>query len=249
MTEEVRKDPGNRLGNYIKTDKRSWLSEQAKFMRVHADLPIEKPLHRGCHVVNPDGEKYWVTFKYERLPNFCFRCGILRHDEKHCPGFPHNSDSPKQYGDWLHANGNSKMGTEKSKTSNSRGLEERMGEGSDDKITSTTTTSLDLMTGQKEIPKTPKGHSKSKNTVSNGEGMSVMQITENQVRWDKPEASSSEQQKKAPSHDPMNTTPSGSKDGVAYSIVGLLNKLPHDAHEVISPLKPNKVPNSARGNP
>ena len=70
MTEEVRKDPGNRLGNYIKTDKRSWLSEHAKFMRVHADLPIEKPLRRGCHVVNPDGEKYWVTFKYERLPNF-----------------------------------------------------------------------------------------------------------------------------------------------------------------------------------
>ena len=193
MTEEVRKDPGNRLGNYIKTDKRSWLSEQAKFMRVHADLTIDKPLRRGCHVVNPNGEKYWVTFKYERLPNFCFRCGILRHDEKHCPGFPHNSDSPKQYGDWLHANGNSKMGTEKSKTSNSRGLEERMGEGSDDKTTSTTTTSLDLMTGQKEIPKTPKGHSKSKNTVSNGEGMSVMQIMENQVRWDKPEASSSEQ--------------------------------------------------------
>ena len=56
MTEEVRKDPGNRLGNYIKTDKRSWLSEHAKFMRVHADLPIEKPLRRGCHVVNPDGE-------------------------------------------------------------------------------------------------------------------------------------------------------------------------------------------------
>ena len=44
MFEEVGRDLGNRLGKYKETDKRSWLSEQAKFMRVHVDLPIDKPL-------------------------------------------------------------------------------------------------------------------------------------------------------------------------------------------------------------
>lgn len=34
MTEDVGKDVGNNLGRYIETDKRSWLLEQAKFMRV-----------------------------------------------------------------------------------------------------------------------------------------------------------------------------------------------------------------------
>ena len=86
MSEEVGRDLGNRLGKYIETDKRSWLSEQAKFMRVQVDLPITRPLQRGGNIVNPDGEKFWVSFKYERLPTFCFRCGILGHDERQCPG-------------------------------------------------------------------------------------------------------------------------------------------------------------------
>ena len=90
MSEEVGRDLGNRLGKYIESDKRSWLSEQAKFMRIRVDLPINKPLQRGRNIVNPNGGKYWVTFKYERLPSFCFQCGILGHDEKNCPGFSSN---------------------------------------------------------------------------------------------------------------------------------------------------------------
>ena len=94
MSEEVGRDLGNRLGKYIEMDKRSWLSKQAKFMRVQVDLPITRPLRRGGNIVNPDGEKFWVSFKYERLPTFCFRCGILGHDERQCPG---NSNIPEAY--------------------------------------------------------------------------------------------------------------------------------------------------------
>lgn len=176
MTEEVGRDLRNRLGNYIETDKHTWLSEQAKFMRIRADLPIEKPLRRGGHVVNPEGKKFWVTFKYERLPNFCFRCGVLGHDEKHCPNTStDNSDSPRQYGDWLRANGNSKWGVDKPKASNSRDLEEKRGEESDDRSTPATTTSMDPMTGRTEFPEAPKGLSNSKNTVSDRGGMSDKQ--------------------------------------------------------------------------
>ena len=87
MTEEVGKDLGSKLGIYIDLDRRSWLSEQAKFMRIRVDIPIDKPLRRGANVVNSNGDKFWVIFKYERLPNFCFLCGILGHDEKHCSDF------------------------------------------------------------------------------------------------------------------------------------------------------------------
>ena len=31
-----------------------------------------------------NGEKVWVKFKYERLPNVCFWCGHLNHSDKNC---------------------------------------------------------------------------------------------------------------------------------------------------------------------
>ena len=99
MIEEVGKDLGSKLGKYIESDKRPWLSEQAKFMQIRVDIPIDKPLQRGGNIVNLEGEKYWVTFKYERLPNFCFLCGVLGHDEKHCSGFQGKSEDHRQYGD------------------------------------------------------------------------------------------------------------------------------------------------------
>ena len=53
-------------------------------MCIRMDLPIEKPLRRGGHVVSKDGEKYCVQFRYKRLPTFCYLCGKLGHDDKHC---------------------------------------------------------------------------------------------------------------------------------------------------------------------
>ena len=50
------------------------------FMRVRVALPITKPLRRGGFIAGSDGERSWVTFKYERLPMFCHFCGILGHD-------------------------------------------------------------------------------------------------------------------------------------------------------------------------
>lgn len=68
-------------------------------MKIRVDLPIDKPLRKGGNVVNPEGDKYWVTFKYERLPNFCFLCGVLGHDEKHCSRYQSNPEAHSHYGD------------------------------------------------------------------------------------------------------------------------------------------------------
>ena len=95
LSEDVGKDLGNNLGRYLETDKRMWLMEQARFLRVRVDIPFNKPLHRGGNILNLDEEKTWVNFKYERLPFFCYVCGYLGHDEKHCPNLPCNPDSPK----------------------------------------------------------------------------------------------------------------------------------------------------------
>ena len=97
------------------------------------DVPIDKPLRRGGNIVNPEGEKYWVTFKYERLPNFCFICGVLAllgHDEEHCYEYQGKSKCHRQYEDWIRANSGFKGVFEKQKAAGSVGSEERMEEDS-----------------------------------------------------------------------------------------------------------------------
>ena len=50
MIEEIGKDIDSRLGRVIEVDKQSWEANQAKFMWVRVDLPIDKPLsvHLEC---------------------------------------------------------------------------------------------------------------------------------------------------------------------------------------------------------
>ena len=54
------------------------------FVRVREALPIMKPLRKGGFTAGSEGERYWLSFKYERLPMVCHFYGILGHDLKHC---------------------------------------------------------------------------------------------------------------------------------------------------------------------
>ena len=83
MTEDTGRDIGNSIGKFLEANRRSWQSDQAKYMRVRAKLPLNKPLHRKGYLMNGEGEKLWVTFKYESLPTVCYICGRLGHDDRH----------------------------------------------------------------------------------------------------------------------------------------------------------------------
>ena len=55
-----------------------------------------------------DGDRCWVSFKYERLPTFCFSYRKLGHDEKHSGMVTEKQSMEKKYGDWLRAGSTSK---------------------------------------------------------------------------------------------------------------------------------------------
>lgn len=55
-----------------------------KYRRVKVLLDITKPLRRNRRLKDKNGREFQVDFAYERLPFFCFACGVMVHAEKDC---------------------------------------------------------------------------------------------------------------------------------------------------------------------
>ena len=54
------------------------------FLRVHVEINVSKPFCQGQRVALDDNEKIYISFKYKKLPNFCYWCGLISHDGKDC---------------------------------------------------------------------------------------------------------------------------------------------------------------------
>ncbi|MBA0613537.1 hypothetical protein Godav_013956, partial [Gossypium davidsonii] len=52
--------------------------------RLKINLDVQKPLRRGIFVSIDNFNKSWISFKYEKLPIFCFGCGRMGHNLKEC---------------------------------------------------------------------------------------------------------------------------------------------------------------------
>ena len=77
------------------------------FLRIWVDIDVTKPLMRGKMIHVEGVEAYWVFFKYERLPSFCYRCGILGHQDRECrkvhKGCLSMDEGKLQFGHWMRA--------------------------------------------------------------------------------------------------------------------------------------------------
>ncbi|XP_031254340.1 uncharacterized protein LOC116112330 [Pistacia vera] len=51
------------------------------FLRVKVEVELTKPLVRG-RILRIGEQKHWIAFKYERLQNFCFKYGVLKHKNR-----------------------------------------------------------------------------------------------------------------------------------------------------------------------
>ncbi|KAK6128791.1 hypothetical protein DH2020_037427 [Rehmannia glutinosa] len=69
---------GNSIGEFIDVDADPSGSVIGKIVRIKVKMDITKPLLRVLHA-EYHGQKHPLFLKYERLPNFCFHCGIIGH--------------------------------------------------------------------------------------------------------------------------------------------------------------------------
>ena len=51
-------------------------------IRIRVLIDVSLPLCRGRIISMENGKTMWITFKYEHLPNICYLCGRLEHDDR-----------------------------------------------------------------------------------------------------------------------------------------------------------------------
>ncbi|XP_071939973.1 uncharacterized protein [Coffea arabica] len=57
--------------------------KEGKHMKLLVLVDIKQPLLRGT-TVRINGMNKWLSFKYEKCPDFCYSCGVIGHSEKNC---------------------------------------------------------------------------------------------------------------------------------------------------------------------
>ncbi|KAJ1414343.1 Zinc knuckle CX2CX4HX4C [Sesbania bispinosa] len=101
---------GRRIGACLGEVKESDIfesKERGSFIKIPVEFDISKPLRPGVNVGSQEDGVMWVDFQYERLPQFCYPCGLIGHEEDFCGAHPDKStrDNQKEsdLGPWLRA--------------------------------------------------------------------------------------------------------------------------------------------------
>ncbi|KAK8523698.1 hypothetical protein V6N12_013783 [Hibiscus sabdariffa] len=94
---------GGCIGRAIGVDHRVEGGNLGEFLRIRVSIDITKPLRRCVLLGNGQGRKPTpCPLKYERLPRFCYFCGLIGHDLVVCQAKPTDLDHRKlQYGSWF----------------------------------------------------------------------------------------------------------------------------------------------------
>uniref|UniRef100_A0A803QC75 Reverse transcriptase domain-containing protein n=1 Tax=Cannabis sativa TaxID=3483 RepID=A0A803QC75_CANSA len=97
---------GNIIGEFIEVFEDSTNEGWGPFLRVRVKLSVAKPLPRGQMIKLPKvKDEFWIDYRYERIPEFCFECGCLGHPFEQCIAFMERIDSGNDddlpYGPWL----------------------------------------------------------------------------------------------------------------------------------------------------
>jgi hypothetical protein len=106
MNKEVGLWIGSSLGEVEEVDVTGDGTSWGRCLWIQVYLNLTTALDRGRALII-NGKSIYVTFKYEKLHQFCYTCGRIFHGQNSCSngtGFRLNGETPvKHWGSWLRA--------------------------------------------------------------------------------------------------------------------------------------------------
>lgn len=82
MSKAVARGIGTKLEGLLESDPNNFNGMRRDFMRVRVKLHVLKLLKKHLKLKQGSGEGKEVILHYERLPTFCFHCGVIGHGEQ-----------------------------------------------------------------------------------------------------------------------------------------------------------------------
>jgi hypothetical protein len=73
-------------------------------VKIKVAINVHQPISAGIHVGNPTDGTSWVDFRFEKLPQVCFHCGLIGHSDKQCKNQAINMDTMAPLGPWIRSN-------------------------------------------------------------------------------------------------------------------------------------------------
>uniref|UniRef100_A0A803NVX1 Zinc knuckle CX2CX4HX4C domain-containing protein n=1 Tax=Cannabis sativa TaxID=3483 RepID=A0A803NVX1_CANSA len=107
LTDDCVKKMANRMGTLVRANKVRHNGIIVKdYLRFQVRINLQAPLLAGVSLPDLGNKKVWSYFKYERLPLFCYKCGVIGHEEEVCSGRKrmvavHDGRTIPMYGPWL----------------------------------------------------------------------------------------------------------------------------------------------------
>lgn len=87
------------IGRVVKMDVDGDGKASGAFLCARVAIDIDKPLRRGVLLrISKTEEPKWIEAQCERLPFYCYACGIMGHSEIECPNpVPRNDEGKLPY--------------------------------------------------------------------------------------------------------------------------------------------------------